>query len=71
MKQEADHQDDLQRPDNRVGCHKMCPVREGGAAVVDKDHGVNGGMHHQKADQEEPCQRHHDFLANRACQRLR
>ena len=46
VKQKAEYQDNLQCPDNRVGRHKMRPVREGGATVIDKDHGIDGGMHH-------------------------
>jgi hypothetical protein len=45
MKQKAEYQYNLQRPDNRVGRHKMGPVREGDAAVIDKDHGINSAMH--------------------------
>jgi hypothetical protein len=46
VKQKAEHQNNLQCPDNGIGCHKMRPVCEGSAAVIDKDHGIDSGMHH-------------------------
>jgi hypothetical protein len=70
MKQESNDQDYFERPNNRIGRHEMSPVRKGDSIIVKKDHPINGAMHDQEADEEQPRKRHGNFLSNGADEKI-
>mgnify|MGYP001586944899 CR=1 FL=1 len=58
MNQEANDQANLQGADDWICAHEMSVIAECCSAIIIKNHGVDGAMYDQKADQEQTRQRH-------------
>lgn len=70
MDQESENQHDFERSDDWVRAHEVCSDVERFSSVVIKNQPVDRRVHDQETDQEQPRERHRDFLSERTREKL-
>ena len=64
MEDETQEQDDLNRPDQRIGCHELRVGIERLPVVLLEQEEINIEMDDEKAAEKEPCKTNEQLAAN-------